>query len=68
MTNIGARKTCASTEFIWRRQNTGVNKILASTKYWPQQNVGIDKMLASTKNWRRQNIGAVKILAAKHAR
>ncbi len=37
-----------------RRQNTGVDKILASTKYWCRQNIGVVKILASTKCWQTQ--------------
>ncbi len=40
---------------------TGVDKILASTKYSRGQNVGVDKILSSTKCWRRQNTHVDKI-------
>jgi hypothetical protein len=47
-----------------RRQNIGVNKILAATKHWHRQNLGVDKIYASTKSRRQQNIGINKILVS----
>jgi hypothetical protein len=48
----------------WRRQNVGVDKILASTKYQRQQNIGSNKISASSKYRRQQIIGVDKILAS----
>jgi hypothetical protein len=52
----------APTEIFVSTEITGVDKILASTKYSHGQKVGVDKILASTKCWRQKNTHVDKIL------
>ncbi len=60
---IGVDKILMSTK-CWRRQNTHVNKMLASTKYSRWQNSRVEKILGLTKCWRRLNTCVDKMLAS----